>query len=146
PITGSHVSIVHTSSSLQTIGAPLQAPAEQASFSVQELPSSQGSMLSTTAQPEPKSQKSVVHGLPSLQLTSAPWHVPAAQTSISVHTSPSSHGLTLNGYWHKPPTQTWSVQGFASSTQSPLTTQPPTLPSPMMRLSIPKPPPWVNPP
>jgi hypothetical protein len=97
PLAGSQASVVQTLLSSQSGGGPpAQAPAAQASFVVQALPSSHGAVLSTCVQPAAASQPSVVQTLPSLQSgPGPPTHDPPAHASPVVHELPSSHGALL---------------------------------------------------
>ena len=97
PLAGLHASSVQTSPSLQLGGGPpTQTPAEQASLSVQALPSSHGAVLNACAQPVTGLQESVVQTSPSLQSGAPPpWHAPPAQVSSVEHALPSLHGSLL---------------------------------------------------
>src|SRR5437867_1995280 len=70
-------------------GPAAQPPPLQASAEVQALPSLQGRVLFTWAQPVAGLQESSVHGLPSLQLTGEPVQVPPLHVSPEVQALPS---------------------------------------------------------
>ena len=92
PLAGLQLSSVQPLSSVQAVTGPAKhVVAEQASASVQALPSSQGLILVEKTQPVAEVQLSSVHALPSLQVILAPRHAPLAQASV-VHASPSSQG------------------------------------------------------
>lgn len=97
PCTGSQLSAVHGSLSLQTVEVPgAHRPTEQVSPLVQALLSEQGALLAVNVQPSAKSHASSVQGLASLHGRAAPpTHLPAAHVSAVVHASPSEHGAAL---------------------------------------------------
>jgi len=68
----------------------MQEPSAQVSPVVQPLPSSQGPVLSTLAQPEAGSQLSLVQVLLSLQSRGVPEQTPPLHASPTVHALPSS--------------------------------------------------------
>jgi hypothetical protein len=105
PCAGTQVSVVQTLPSLHTGAAPpTHAPAEQVSFVVQALPSSQAAVLFTFAQPDVGWQESSVQTLPSLQLGGGPpTHEPKAQVSLVVHALPSLHVTVLLANTQTPP-------------------------------------------
>ncbi len=80
---------MHGLPSSQLLGLPgTQAPAAQASPSVQTEPSEQGTVLFTDWQPFLTSHVSVVHGLPSSQLLGA-----LGVQTPPLHASPLVHAL-----------------------------------------------------
>src|SRR6266540_1692941 len=105
PANGSHVSVVQTLLSLQTLAAPgTQTPPEQASPTVQALPSEQNAvLLVNTHAPVVVLQESVVHTLLSLQTLAAPGtQAPAEQASFSVQALPSEQAAVLLVNTHAP--------------------------------------------
>src|SRR6185369_9749960 len=73
PVVVSHESVVHTLLSSQLAAAPgTQEPLAHASFTVQALPSLQGSLFATCVQPAVGSHPSSVQGLLSLQPVAPP--------------------------------------------------------------------------
>src|SRR5262249_52013196 len=85
----------------------------QASFTVQVLPSSQGTVLFACVQPTAGSQASSVQRLPSLQSGAGPpTQVPATQVSPVVQALPSSQGPTLGTFRQTPAVQLSSVEGL----------------------------------
>src|SRR5262245_28699885 len=72
PDPSTHVSVVHTTPSLQATGAPTQAPPAQVSPVVQESPSLHAIVLLTFAHPVAGTHESVVQTFPSLQLSGVP--------------------------------------------------------------------------
>jgi hypothetical protein len=107
-------------------GPPTQEPPEQASPTVQALPSLQGAVLLTCVQPVPALQPSSVQVSPSSQSSAGPpTQVPPEQASVVVQALPSSQGCVLFTCWHTPAWQASSVQALPSS-QSSFTVQQPT--------------------
>ena len=98
PVAGSHESLVQTSPSLQSGGAPPRhAPAEQVSLVVQALSSSQGAVLLACTHPATGLQESSVQTSPSSQSGGAPpRHAPPEQVSPVVQASPSSQDAALS--------------------------------------------------
>ena len=91
------LSVVHVLPSLQTTPTPeMQVPPPHLSPVVQELPSSQGSVLASCVQPLAAAQPSFVHMLSSLQSVAAPGkHAPPLQVSPKVQALLSLHGSLL---------------------------------------------------
>ena len=80
-----HASSVQALVSAQERAAPVQAPDEQTSFTVQYRPSSHGAVLLAWRQPTSESHESVVHGLSSSQSSAdAPTQLPPEQVSTVV--------------------------------------------------------------
>ncbi len=118
PDAGLHASLVQRLLSLQTVEGPaMQAPPEQASPTVQTLPSEQLAVVLVKTQPVLELHVSDVQGLLSLQISAAPgWHAPPAHASPWVHALPSEQPLVLNA-WTQPPLmlQESVVHGLPSS-------------------------------
>ena len=89
----SHTSVVHAIPSPQSFGSPRQFPPEQASLTVQKLPSSQDPGIFVRVQaPVAGSQASAVQAFPSSQFTGVVRQVPVEGSQVStVQGSPSSH-------------------------------------------------------
>jgi hypothetical protein len=104
PEAGSHVSVVHTLLSLQTIGVPTHEPPLHVSLEVQALPSSHEFVLFVNTQPKAGLHVSVVQTLLSLQTTGVPPHTPPAQLSPNVHALLSVHVVPSPafGFVHTP--------------------------------------------
>ena len=102
--------------SLQLGGAPpTQLPPEQVSLVVQALPSLQGFVLSTCAQPLAGLQLSSVQRFPSLQSGAGPpTQDPPEQVSLVVQAFPSLQGSELLVNTQIPPWQESVVQPLLS--------------------------------
>ena len=138
PFVASQTSVVHglLSSQLATV-PPLQMPPAHASFTVQELPSSQVLVFGVKVQPVAGLQESVVHGLPSEHGRVPPAvHAPLMQMSLNVHTLPSEHAALVFA-WTQPliGSQVSAVQGLLSSqvAAEPGTHAPPAQTSPWVQ-------------
>jgi hypothetical protein len=120
PEPGSHVSVVQTSPSSQSNGAPptQTAVASQESPVVQGFPSLQTvpTGRAVWVQPLAASHPSAVQTLPSSQLGGAPpRHAPPAHVSPTVQALPSLHGFALLTWTHpEAGLHESSVQGLAS--------------------------------
>ncbi len=122
-LAGLHVSVVHTSPSLQAalFGAPTQAPPEHVSVPVQAKPSLQGFALFVKRQPVvgfPLAglHVSFVQAFRSLQFafTGVLTQLPPEQASL-VQLLPSEQvSALLAGFEHPPKVHTSSVQGLLS--------------------------------
>src|SRR3989442_10728276 len=97
PVAGLHESVVQTFPSSQLrAGPPAHPPAEQVSFVVHALPSSQGRVFAACTHPTAGAQESVVQTLPSSQASGGPpWHAPFEPVSPVVQAFPSSHAAVL---------------------------------------------------
>jgi hypothetical protein len=101
PVTGSQLSSVHGSPSLQSVlPVPAHVPAVQVSLAVHGLPSSHAPVRLVWVQPLAV-QASSVQGLLSSQLTATPTHEPVAHVSPVVQLLPSSHA-PVSGVWPQP--------------------------------------------
>jgi len=144
PVDALQVSVVQTLLSLQSLGVPArQVPAEQTSFTVHGLPSSQAAVLLTKPHPVVAEQNGEVHGFESSgQLMVDPTQTPLLQTSPLVQAELSLQGVPASAFentqpvvglqpsvvhalesehtrgapaWHAPPAQTSpTVQAFES--------------------------------
>jgi hypothetical protein len=95
PEPGSHVSVVHTFASSQTIAVPVHEPPPHVSLAVHAFPSSQAFVLLVKTHPEPGLHVSVVHAFPSSHTIAAPAHTPPPHVSPTVHAFPSLHRIVL---------------------------------------------------
>ncbi len=117
PVAGSQPSSVQGLPSAHVAGEPpTHTPPAHTSPCVQKLPSSQGSVLATDAQPDPLAHASVVHGLPSSQPNGSPGtQLLLTQTSFVVHALPSEQVAEFaSDTQPEPTTQLSSVQGLPS--------------------------------
>jgi len=119
PVVGLHASSVHALLSLQTVGDPAtQLPPEQASPTVQALPSVQAAVLLTYSHsPVEGLHASFVQTLLSLHTVGVPaTQVPPEQASPTVHALPSLQPAVLSTCWQPVAgLQESSVHGLPSS-------------------------------
>jgi hypothetical protein len=141
PVAALQLSVVHSLSSLQTMGVPgWHVPPPQVSPVAQAFPSSHGFVLFVNTQPAAGSHVSDVQTLLSLHTTALPgWQVPPPHVSPAVQASPSSHETVL--FVCKQPataSQKSSVHGLPSSQDAEVLRKyrPPVLPPPLSPQSM----------